>query len=68
MSLPDCLYVNHPHRIGDAEYKPAGLAAAAEAGFFLPPTHVRGPVRGGQVRDAGTPRGSERARAAGART
>ncbi|EMF00013.1 hypothetical protein H340_13586 [Streptomyces mobaraensis NBRC 13819 = DSM 40847] len=28
-SLPGCLYVNHPHRIGDAEYKPAGLAAAA---------------------------------------
>lgn len=39
-SLPDCLYVNHPNRIGDAEYKPAGLAAAAAAGFSLPPTLI----------------------------
>jgi glutathione synthase/RimK-type ligase-like ATP-grasp enzyme len=30
-----CLYVNHPHRIGDAEFKPSGLAAAASAGFTL---------------------------------
>ncbi|MEU7165496.1 ATP-grasp ribosomal peptide maturase [Streptomyces morookaense] len=39
-SLPDCLYVNHPHRIGDAEYKPAGLAAAAACGFAVPPTLI----------------------------
>jgi ATP-grasp ribosomal peptide maturase len=39
-SLPGCLYVNHPHRIGDAEFKPAGLAAAAAAGFLLPPTLI----------------------------
>ncbi|KUF19601.1 ATP-grasp ribosomal peptide maturase [Streptomyces silvensis] len=39
-SLPDCLYVNHPNRIGDAEYKPAGLAAAAACGFALPPTLI----------------------------
>ncbi|MGA5063308.1 ATP-grasp ribosomal peptide maturase [Streptomyces sp. NPDC054932] len=39
-SLPDCLYVNHPNRIGDAEYKPAGLAAAAAAGFKVPPTLI----------------------------
>lgn len=39
-SLPGCLYVNHPNRIGDAEYKPAGLAAAAAAGFLLPPTLI----------------------------
>ncbi|MDX3760019.1 ATP-grasp ribosomal peptide maturase [Streptomyces sp. AK02-04a] len=39
-SLPGCLYVNHPNRIGDAEYKPAGLAAAAAAGFVLPPTLI----------------------------
>ncbi|MFH8288878.1 ATP-grasp ribosomal peptide maturase [Streptomyces sp. NPDC018059] len=39
-SLPDCLYVNHPNRIGDAEYKPAGLAAAAAVGFVLPPTLI----------------------------
>ncbi|MFD7663245.1 ATP-grasp ribosomal peptide maturase [Streptomyces sp. NPDC059788] len=39
-SLPDCLYVNHPHRIGDAEYKPAGLAAAAACGFTVPPTLI----------------------------
>ena len=39
-SLPDCLYVNHPHRIGDAEFKPAGLATAAKAGFLVPPTLV----------------------------
>ncbi|MFJ9815034.1 ATP-grasp ribosomal peptide maturase [Streptomyces sp. NPDC101151] len=39
-SLPGCLYVNHPHRIGDAEFKPSGLAAAAAAGFTLPPTLI----------------------------
>lgn len=39
-SLPGCLYVNHPHRIGDAEFKPAGLATAAKAGFLVPPTLV----------------------------
>lgn len=39
-SLPGCLYVNHPHRIGDAEFKPSGLAAAAAAGFLLPPTLI----------------------------
>ncbi|OIJ98984.1 hypothetical protein BIV25_10770 [Streptomyces sp. MUSC 14] len=39
-SLPGCLYVNHPHRIGDAEFKPSGLAAAAAAGFQLPPTLI----------------------------
>ncbi len=37
-SLPDCQYVNHPNRIGDAEYKPAGLAAAVACGFQVPPT------------------------------
>ncbi|MFH8790022.1 ATP-grasp ribosomal peptide maturase [Streptomyces roseoverticillatus] len=40
VSLPDCLYVNHPNRIGDAEYKPAGLAAAAASGFAVPPTLI----------------------------
>ncbi|GAA2542692.1 ATP-grasp ribosomal peptide maturase [Streptomyces levis] len=39
-SLPGCLYVNHPHRIGDAEFKPAGLMAAIEAGFLVPPTLI----------------------------
>ncbi|MFF9310055.1 ATP-grasp ribosomal peptide maturase [Streptomyces sp. NPDC014748] len=39
-ALPDCLYVSHPHRIGDAEFKPAGLAAAVEAGFDVPPTLI----------------------------
>lgn len=39
-SLPGCLYVNHPHRIGDAEFKPAGLAAAVAAGFDVPPTLI----------------------------
>jgi hypothetical protein len=39
-SLPGCLYVNHPHRLGDAEFKPAGLAAAAGAGFLVPPTLI----------------------------
>ncbi|MFE4873483.1 ATP-grasp ribosomal peptide maturase [Streptomyces sp. NPDC056682] len=39
-SLPSCLYVNHPHRIGDAEFKPSGLAAAVAAGFRIPPTLV----------------------------
>ncbi|MBB5110113.1 ATP-grasp ribosomal peptide maturase [Streptomyces spectabilis] len=39
-SLPGCLYVNHPHRVGDAEFKPAGLAAAHAAGFRLPATLI----------------------------
>lgn len=39
-ALPGCLYINHPHRIGDAEFKPSGLAAAVEAGFDVPPTLV----------------------------
>ncbi|MGW4378355.1 ATP-grasp ribosomal peptide maturase [Kitasatospora sp. NPDC004531] len=38
VSLPGCRYVNHPHRIGDAEYKPSGLAAASACGFQVPPT------------------------------
>ncbi|MET9598558.1 ATP-grasp ribosomal peptide maturase [Streptomyces sp. NPDC006459] len=39
-SLAGCLYVNHPHRIGDAEFKPSGLAAAVTAGFRVPSTLV----------------------------
>lgn len=39
-SLPGCLYVNHPHRIGDAEFKPSGLAAAARVGLDVPPTLI----------------------------
>ncbi|MFP8940960.1 ATP-grasp ribosomal peptide maturase [Streptomyces fenghuangensis] len=39
-SLPGCLYVNHPHRIGDAEFKPSGLVAAAQCGFKVPNTMV----------------------------
>ncbi|MGA5191862.1 ATP-grasp ribosomal peptide maturase [Streptomyces exfoliatus] len=39
-SLPGCLYVNHPHRIGDAEFKPSGLAAAVWCGFRVPPTLI----------------------------
>jgi ATP-grasp ribosomal peptide maturase len=39
-SLPGCLYVNHPHRIGDAEYKPSGLVAAGQAGFDVPATLI----------------------------
>ncbi|MFK8847987.1 ATP-grasp ribosomal peptide maturase [Streptomyces sp. Ac-502] len=39
-SLPGCRYVNHPHRIGDAEFKPSGLAAAASCGFRVPPTLI----------------------------
>ncbi|MFC7841868.1 ATP-grasp ribosomal peptide maturase [Streptomyces sp. NPDC057382] len=39
-SLPDCLYVNHPHYIGDAEFKPSGLTAAVKAGFKVPPTLI----------------------------
>jgi ATP-grasp ribosomal peptide maturase len=34
-ALP-CVYVNHPARINEAEYKPAQLAAAARLGFTLP--------------------------------
>ncbi|MET7780731.1 ATP-grasp ribosomal peptide maturase [Streptomyces sp. NPDC005388] len=39
-SLPGCLYINHPHRIGDAEFKPSGLSVAVEAGFLVPPTLI----------------------------
>ncbi|MFJ4526190.1 ATP-grasp ribosomal peptide maturase [Streptomyces sp. NPDC088810] len=39
-SLPGCRYVSHPHRIGDAEFKPSGLAAAVDAGFLVPPTLI----------------------------
>ncbi|MFF4401512.1 ATP-grasp ribosomal peptide maturase [Streptomyces sp. NPDC001480] len=39
-SLPDCRYVNHPHYIGDAEFKPSGLAAAAHAGLRVPATLI----------------------------
>ena len=39
-SLPDCLYVNHPNRIADAEYKPAQLSAAVLIGFKVPATLI----------------------------
>lgn len=39
-SLPGCLYVNHPHRIGDAEFKPSGLAVAAGCGLRIPETLI----------------------------
>ncbi|MGW4823521.1 ATP-grasp ribosomal peptide maturase [Streptomyces sp. NPDC004227] len=39
-SLPNCLYVNHPHYIGDAEFKPSGLATAVQAGLLVPPTLI----------------------------
>ncbi|WP_235834843.1 ATP-grasp ribosomal peptide maturase [Actinomadura logoneensis] len=39
-SLPNCLYVNHPHAIADAEHKPAQLTAAADLGFTIPPTLI----------------------------
>lgn len=39
-ALPDCLYVNHPHRVGDAEFKPAGLSSAVRCGFRVPSTLI----------------------------
>lgn len=39
-ALPDCLYVSHPRRIADAEFKPTQLAAAAALGFTVPPTLI----------------------------
>ncbi|OLT23919.1 hypothetical protein BJF79_14325 [Actinomadura sp. CNU-125] len=39
-SLPRCLYVNHPHAIADAEFKPAQLAVAADVGFVVPRTLI----------------------------
>ncbi|WP_207394061.1 ATP-grasp ribosomal peptide maturase [Actinomadura formosensis] len=44
-SLPDCLYVNHPHAIADCEFKPAQLAVAAGLGFVVPPTLITNDVR-----------------------
>src|SRR5262249_40900191 len=39
-SLPGCLYVSHPHRIADAEFKPAQLSTAVAIGFNVPPTLI----------------------------
>lgn len=39
-NLPGCLYVNHPHRIADAEFKPAQLATAVAVGLSIPPTII----------------------------
>lgn len=39
-NLPGCRYVNHPHAIADAEFKPAQLAAAVELGFTVPDTLI----------------------------
>lgn len=39
-SLPGCLYVNHPFRAGDVEYKPFQLAAAIKSGFRVPRTLI----------------------------
>ncbi|MFE6384785.1 ATP-grasp ribosomal peptide maturase [Nocardiopsis dassonvillei] len=39
-SLPGCRYVNHPNRIGDAEFKPLGLAVAGACGFAVPDTLI----------------------------
>ncbi len=45
-NLPGCLYVNHPHRIADAEFKPAQLTAAVAVGLTIPPTIITNdPVR-----------------------
>ena len=40
VSLPGCLYVNHPHRIADAEFKPSQLSAAARVGLTVPATLI----------------------------
>jgi ATP-grasp ribosomal peptide maturase len=40
VALPGCVYVNHPHRIADAEFKPAQLAAAVESGMTVPATLI----------------------------
>jgi ATP-grasp ribosomal peptide maturase len=39
-SLPGCRYVNHPHAIADAEYKPAQLTVAADIGMTIPATII----------------------------
>lgn len=39
-SLPGCLYVNHPHAIADAEFKPAQLSTAVALDFDVPPTLI----------------------------
>lgn len=46
-SLPGCLYVNHPHAIADAEFKPAQLSAAVALGFDVPPTLITNDPREG---------------------
>lgn len=43
------LWINHPHRIARAEYKPIGLRTAAQVGLTVPPTLISndpGEVRG----------------------
>ncbi|MBC2874914.1 MULTISPECIES: ATP-grasp ribosomal peptide maturase [Streptomyces] len=39
-ALPDCLYVNHPHRNQGAEYKPRQITEALRAGLDVPPTLI----------------------------
>ena len=39
-ALPGALYLNHPWRIRDAEYKPAQLATAAAGGLSVPCTLI----------------------------
>ncbi|MGY0059699.1 ATP-grasp ribosomal peptide maturase [Streptomyces sp. LZ34] len=39
-ALPDCLYVNHPHRNWGAEYKPRQISVATQAGLDVPLTLI----------------------------
>ncbi|MEU8550181.1 ATP-grasp ribosomal peptide maturase [Streptomyces roseoverticillatus] len=39
-ALPNCLYVNHPHRNSSAEYKPRQITTALRAGLEVPPTLI----------------------------
>lgn len=39
-NLPGCRYVNHPHSISDAEYKPTQLVVAAKLGMTVPRTAI----------------------------
>lgn len=48
-SLPGCQYVNHPHAIADAEFKPAQLAAAHDVGFTVPATLITNDAKEAQA-------------------
>ncbi|MGH3755847.1 MAG: ATP-grasp ribosomal peptide maturase [Pseudonocardiaceae bacterium] len=55
-SLP-CVWLNHPHRTSEAEYKPLQLATAARCGLSVPRTLITNDPQNAQEFAAGCPNG-----------